>query len=128
MAYVDLDKAPRGPMAAFAAWYSKRRFGMAADPLRAAGRHPGVVMAWGVFELLAERRWRRLDPQLRMLAVHRVSTAIACPWCVDFGTWEGARLGADRDKLAGVVDWRQRGVWWWSSTSRRRGSAACASW
>ena len=107
MAYLDLDRGPRGPVAAFAAWYSRRRFGTAADPLRAAGRHPGVVMAWGAFELLAERRWRRLDAGLRMLALHLVSTSIACPWCVDFGTWEGSKLGIDPAKLAGVADWRR---------------------
>ena len=111
MAYVDLDKRPRGPVAAFATWYSRRKFGKAADPLRAAGLHPGVVMAWGVFEVLAERRWRRLDPHLRVLAVHRVSTAIACPWCVDFGTWEGSKLGVDADKLAGVADWQRNGAY-----------------
>jgi alkylhydroperoxidase family enzyme len=106
MAYVDLEKRARGPVAAFARWYSRRKFGEVADPLRAAGRHPGVAMAWGAFELLAERRWRRLDPGLRVLAVHRVSTAIGCPWCIDFGTWEGSRLGVDPAKLAGIGDWR----------------------
>ena len=106
MAYVDLEKRSRGPVAAFARWYSRRRFGEVADPLRAAGRHPGVAMAWGTFELLAERRWRRLDPRLRMLAVHRVSTAIGCPWCVDFGTWEGSKLGVDPAKTAAVAHWR----------------------
>jgi AhpD family alkylhydroperoxidase len=110
MAYVDMEKRARGPVAAFARFYSRRRFGTVADPLRAAGLHPGVAMAWGTFELLAERRWHRLDPRLRMLAVHRVSTAIGCPWCVDFGTFEGSRLGVDPAKLAGIGDWRHGGL------------------
>lgn len=106
MAYVDIEHRPRGVVGRFSLWYSRRRFGRAADPLKAASLHPGVVMAWGVFELLAERRWHRLDPELQTLAVHSVSGQIGCPWCIDFGYFEGVERGIAPERLAAVAEWR----------------------
>lgn len=106
MAYLDIETRPRSVLGRFSLWYSRRKYGRAADPLKAASIHPGVVMAWGTFELVAERRWRRLDLELRTLAVQRVSAQIGCPWCIDFGYHEAAAHGIDLDRLAQVSQWR----------------------
>ncbi len=111
MAYVEFPDHPRGVLARFSLWYSRRKYGETADPLRAAGCHRGVLMAWGVFELLAASRWHRLDPALKALALQRVNTQIGCPWCVDFGYWEGVEHGVDARKLGAVSDWRDATVY-----------------
>lgn len=111
MAYIEFPGHPRGVLGRFSLWYSRRKCGEASDPLRAAGRHRGVLTAWGVFEFLVASRWRRLDPALRALALQRVNTQIGCPWCVDFGYWEGVEQGIDPRKLSGVSNWRDAAVY-----------------
>lgn len=106
MAYLEFPDHPRGVLGRFSLWYSRRKYGETADPLRAAGLHSGVLTAWGVFELLAGSRWRHLDSGLRALALQRVNTQIGCPWCVDFGYWEGIEHAVDAGKLGAVSNWR----------------------
>lgn len=106
MANIVLAQRPRSLLGRLAFWYSRRRYGQVLDPLRAASRHTGVLMAMGAVELAAERTWGRLDPQLRALALQVVSGQIACPWCVDFGQWEGEQHGRDSRKLSEVAAWQ----------------------
>ena len=53
MPYVELPDRPRGLVRRFAWWYSRRRFTAAVDPVRAAARHSGVLLAMGAFEMVA---------------------------------------------------------------------------
>ncbi len=105
MARIPLDTRGRGPVVALLARYSKRRFGRVLDPLAVAAHHGGVLAAVLALES-GVRRWRRLSPTLRCLAVMAPGAAIGCSWCMDFGYWEAHHLGVDAAKIRDVGRWR----------------------
>jgi alkylhydroperoxidase family enzyme len=106
MAHVQLaDKADRW-VAKAALRYSRRRFGRVVEPVAAAAHHSGVLLAMGVLETAAERGWRRLDQDLRWLAIQAAAMEIGCSWCTDFGYYEGMRQGTDPAKVREVMCWR----------------------
>jgi alkylhydroperoxidase family enzyme len=107
MAHITLPDRPDGLLRRLAWWYSRRRFGQVVDPVRAAARHPGVLMAMGTLEMVAGRGWRRLDPHLRSLAEQAVAGRIGCSWCMDFGYYEGIQQGVDARKVRDVPRWRE---------------------
>src|SRR6185437_12953653 len=47
------------------------------------------------------------DPVLSELAVLASAARIGCSWCMDFGYWEGHRLGISPEKLRAVPFWRE---------------------
>ncbi|MFE4798665.1 hypothetical protein ACFRFL_27195 [Streptomyces sp. NPDC056708] len=66
--------------------------------LRAAAHHTGVLWAGLRFEL-AVGCWKKLDPQLKTLAVMSSAATVGCSWCTDYGYWENHRPGMDPRKL-----------------------------
>jgi alkylhydroperoxidase family enzyme len=44
---------------------------------------------------------------LKELAVMAAAARIGCSWCMDFGYWEGHKLGIAPEKLRAVPSWRQ---------------------
>ena len=52
------------------------------------------------------RRWKKLDPTLRWLAVQATGMQIGCSWCVDYGYYEGMHHGIDPAKVRAVGSWR----------------------
>ncbi|MFF3125366.1 carboxymuconolactone decarboxylase family protein [Streptomyces sp. NPDC057908] len=74
--------------------------------LRAAAHHTGVLWAGLRFEL-AVGRWKKLDPQLKTLAVMSSAATVGCSWCTDFGYWENHRPGMDPRKLREARVWRE---------------------
>jgi alkylhydroperoxidase family enzyme len=62
-------------------------------------------------EIAADKTWRRLDPQLRQLAVQASAGAIGCSWCTDFGYYEGMQQGIDPNKVREVPRWRESDVY-----------------
>src|SRR5580704_10678617 len=102
MTHIALPDRPRGVLRRCAWRYSRRRFGEVIDPVRAAARHPGVLVAMGALEMSAGRGWRRLDPHLRWLAVQAVAARIGCSWCMDFGYYEGVQQNVDPRKVRDV--------------------------
>jgi AhpD family alkylhydroperoxidase len=103
-ARIPLDP-PRTLLYRLAEWYSRRSYGVVADPLAAMGHNPRVLMTDARFET-SLARWKRLDPTLKALAVMASAVSIGCSWCVDFGYWETTRRGVDRRKMHDVPRWR----------------------
>lgn len=87
-------------------WYSRRTYGKVLDPARALGHHTGVLRANLRFEL-AVGRWKKLDADLKALAVMTSAASIGCSWCMDFGHWENRRRGMDARKIREVPRWRK---------------------
>ncbi|MFB7916838.1 carboxymuconolactone decarboxylase family protein [Streptomyces sp. NPDC056061] len=108
-ARISLD-APRTLLFRAVSWYSNRAFGKVIDPLRATAHHTGVLWAGARFEL-ALGRWKKLDPQLKALAVMGAAATVGCSWCIDFGHWENHRHGMDPRKLREVPVWHESDVY-----------------
>jgi AhpD family alkylhydroperoxidase len=51
-------------------------------------------------------RWKKLDPQLKSLAVMLTASRIECSWCLDFGYYEAHSHGVDAAKIVAVGSWR----------------------
>jgi alkylhydroperoxidase family enzyme len=93
-----------------AEWYSRRSYGVVAEPLAAMGHHPRVLLTDARFET-SLARWKRLDPTLKALAVMASAVSIGCSWCVDFGYWISTQVGVDPAKLRDVPEWRDSDVY-----------------
>ena len=93
-----------------AEWYSRRSYGVVAEPLAAMGHHPRVLLTDARFET-SLARWKRLDPTLKALAVMASAVSIGCSWCVDFGYWISTQEGVDPAKLRDVPQWRDSDVY-----------------
>ncbi|GAA0448446.1 carboxymuconolactone decarboxylase family protein [Streptomyces stramineus] len=96
----------RTPLIRLVQWYSRRAFGKVLDPVMAYGHHRRVLIASSRFEM-AIGRWKKLDPQLKALAVMASAASIGCSWCMDFGYWEHRRHGMSHRKLHDVPVWRE---------------------
>lgn len=106
MAHVTLIDRPRSVIGRLSSFYSRRRFGRDVEPAMAAAHHSGVLVAMGAIETAAELGWRRLDQQLRWLAIQLTSTRIGCSWCVDYGYYEIVNGGMEPEKIRQVANWR----------------------
>ena len=93
-----------------AEWYSRRSWGVVADPLAAMGHNPRVLMTDARFET-SLKRWNTLDPTLRHLAEMATAVSIGCSWCVDFGYWNSTKEGVDPVKMRDVPRWRDSDVY-----------------
>lgn len=111
MAHVPLIDRPKGLLRRYAWRYSRKMFGQVVEPVQAQAHHLGVLLASGALETVVARRWRKLDPQLRWLAIQATSTSIGCSWCVDYGFFEGAQSGVDPRKVRDVPRWRDSTVY-----------------
>jgi len=109
MARISLDP-PRSPLYRLAEWYSRRSWGVVADPLAAMGHNPRVLLTDARFET-SLKRWNKLDPTLRALAEMAAAVSIGCSWCVDFGYWVSTNDGVDPVKLGDVPRWRDSDVY-----------------
>ena len=109
MARISLDP-PRTLIYRLTEWYSRRRFGVVADPAAAMGHNPRVLTSYARFEMAVEK-WHRLDPTLKALAEMASSVSIGCSWCVDFGYWISTNRGVDPVKLREVPRWRDSDVY-----------------
>jgi alkylhydroperoxidase family enzyme len=101
---------PRTLLYRLAEWYSRRTYGVVAEPLAAMGHHPRVLMTDARFET-SLARWKRLDPTLKALAVMASAATIGCSWCMDFGYWVSSQEGVDPAKLRDVPQWRDSQVY-----------------
>jgi AhpD family alkylhydroperoxidase len=109
MARIPLDP-PHTLLYRLTAWYSRRRYGVVADPAAAMGHNPRVLVSYARFEMAVEK-WHRLDPTLKSLAEMTASVTIGCSWCVDFGYWVATNNGTDPVKLLEVPRWRESDVY-----------------
>ncbi len=77
-----IDEVPRGQASLFvrlAYWFSKRKFGKVADPLKVMGRHAWVSFGYGMFEMAAERA-QLVEAKLKDLAQIKAATLVGCPF------------------------------------------------
>jgi alkylhydroperoxidase family enzyme len=107
MPYISLVDKPHGVLGRLAFWYGRRRFGKTVQPLQAAAHHNGLLAAMGAVETAADLSWKALDPDLRWLAIQRVSTSIGCTWCIDYGWYLGHHEGIEPAKVMDVARWRE---------------------
>jgi alkylhydroperoxidase family enzyme len=107
MPYVSLVEKPHGVIGRLAFRYGRRKFGRTVQPLQAAAHHNGLLAAMGMVETAADLGWKALDPDLRWLAIQRVSTSIGCTWCIDYGWYLGHHEGIDQAKVLDVARWRE---------------------
>ena len=104
MARISLDP-PRTLIYRVLEWYSRRVYGEVLEPGRALAHNPRLIVAYLRFER-AVAKLRKLDPVLKEFAVMAAAARIGCSWCMDFGYWEGHRLGIPTEKLRAVAAWR----------------------
>jgi AhpD family alkylhydroperoxidase len=109
MARIPLDP-PRTLTTRLVEWYSRRTFGVVADPAAAMGHNPRVLRS-DLRHEMSLRRWKALDPTLKHLAEMASAVSIGCSWCVDFGYWIGTSTGTDPVKLRDVPRWRESDVY-----------------
>jgi alkylhydroperoxidase family enzyme len=109
MARISLDP-PRTAFYRLAEWYSRRQYGVIADPLAAMGHNLPVMFTDARFEM-SLAKWKKLDPTLKALAVMASAVSIGCSWCVDFGYWETTNRGIDPVKMRDVPRWRDSDVY-----------------
>ncbi len=111
MSRIPLDITRSGWLGRIAATASRRRYGTVLEPLAAAAHQPWVLWANIGNELVVERRWRRLDPALRDLAVVAAASRLGCAWCMDFGYWKTHSEGTlSEAKLQAIPAWRDSGL------------------
>lgn len=105
MAYVPLDPHPPSLLSRVLLRYARRKYGDL-QPTAAAGNHSGVLLANGVLETVVAKRWTKLDPHLKWLAVQASAGAIGCSWCLDYSYYLGVQEGIDPAKVRDVGRWR----------------------
>jgi alkylhydroperoxidase family enzyme len=105
MAHIPLVDQPRGIIPRLSFRYAKRRFGRIVEPVAAAAHHPGVLIAVGALETTIQLGLKKLDPNLRWLAIQMAATSIGCSWCTDYGYYEGMNQGVDPAKVRAVERW-----------------------
>jgi alkylhydroperoxidase family enzyme len=106
MAHIPLVEEPKGIIPRLSFRYAKRRFGRIVEPLAAAAHHSGVLLAVGALETTVQMGLKKLDPNLRWLAIQMAASRIGCSWCTDYGYYEGMNQGVDPSKVRGVERWR----------------------
>jgi AhpD family alkylhydroperoxidase len=90
--------------------YSRRHYGEVLEPAGVYAHSPAVLGASMVLELVVMRTWRRADPVLQELAVHRAAQVVGCAWCIDFGSFLSRRRGTPEAKLTELHRWRESDV------------------
>jgi hypothetical protein len=77
-----IEEVPKGKASLFvrlAYWFSKRKFGKVADPLKVMGHHAPVSFGYGMFEMASERALL-VDARLKDLAQIKAATLVGCPF------------------------------------------------
>ena len=109
MARIPLDP-PRTLLYRLMEWYSRRTYGLVADPGAAMAHNRKVLISDLRWEM-SLARWKTLDPTLKALAVMASAATIGCSWCMDFGYWVSTQEGIDPAKVREVPRWRESDVY-----------------
>jgi AhpD family alkylhydroperoxidase len=102
-------REPRGLLGRLLRWYAVRTYGDVPDNGLVLLHHLPIM--WAVLGL--ERRvarWKRLDPDLKVLAETASAGVVGCSWCLDFGYFAAHSEGLDTRKLREVPRWRESDV------------------
>lgn len=90
--------------------YSRRQFGLEAEPMLAMMHQRKVLTAISRFGLSAHK-WDELDLGVKELASLLVASQIGCSWCMDFGYYLSRTNGMAIEKLEQVLSWRESTVY-----------------
>jgi AhpD family alkylhydroperoxidase len=90
--------------------YSRRQFGLEAEPMLALLHNRKVLTAIARFEMRVAK-WSRLEDGLKELAQLSVASQIGCSWCMDFGYYLSRTNGMPIEKLEQVSRWRESDVY-----------------
>jgi AhpD family alkylhydroperoxidase len=90
-------------------WYSRRTYGDVLDNGLALMHNRPVLWAVLRFEQRVAK-WKRLGPDLKVMAEMTTASRIGCSWCMDFGWYAAHSAGLDTSKLAEVPRWRDSDV------------------
>ena len=90
--------------------YSRRQFGLEAEPMLAMLHQRKVLTAVTRFGM-ASQKWSTLDDGLKELANLSVATQIGCSWCMDFGYYMSRTNGMPIEKLEQVTRWRESEIY-----------------
>ncbi len=76
-----IEEMPRGGglLVKVAYWFSRKRFGKIADPVKVMAGHFWVLFGSGAFEMAFERS-KKVDARLKELALIKVAAMVGCPW------------------------------------------------
>jgi alkylhydroperoxidase family enzyme len=107
MANVALVDNRKGVIPRLGRAYARRKFGQSVQPAQAAAHHSGVLVAMGALETAVEKGWKKLDPELRWLAIQATSGRIGCSWCIDYGYYLGMHTRIDPRKVRAASAWRE---------------------
>ena len=91
--------------------YSRRQFGLEAEPMLAMLHQRKVLTAISRFGMSAQKKWTTLDSGLKELASLSVASQIGCSWCMDFGYYLSRTNGMPIEKLEQVMSWRESTVY-----------------
>lgn len=98
-------REPRGLIGRLLSWYSVRTYGDVLDNGLVLLHHKPMLFAVLGFERRIAK-WKRLDPDLKVLAQAASAGVIGCSWCMDFGYFAAHSEGLDTSKLHEVPRWR----------------------
>jgi len=100
---------PNGLFGRLVTFYSRRTYGDVLDPGLAMWHNKPMLRTVLRFER-GVARWKRLDPDLKILAEAASAAMIGCSWCMDFGYYVAQSQGLDLAKLSEVPRWRDSTV------------------
>ena len=100
---------PNGLFGRLVTFYSRRTYGDVLDPGLAMWHNKPMLRTVLRFER-GVARWKRLDPDLKILAEAASAAMIGCSWCMDFGYYVAQSQGLDLAKLSEVPRWRDSAV------------------
>jgi hypothetical protein len=75
----EMSEGRGGLLVKVAYWFSLRRFGKIADPIKVMCHHLWVLLGSGAFEMAFERA-KKVDTRLKELAQIKVAALVGCPW------------------------------------------------
>lgn len=104
LARISIEQ-PAGLFGKIIGWYSRRTYGQALDNGYVMAHNKPVLFGVAMFEQRVGK-WKKLDPNLKAMAVMAVAVQIGCTWCVDFGYYLAHSEGQDVSKLQDVPNWR----------------------
>jgi AhpD family alkylhydroperoxidase len=78
--------------------YVRRLLGQEAVPFNVMAHNPRFLLPYLLMSVFAQGK-SRLDPQTRLLAIHRVSELNGCSWCLDYGEATADKMGISQSKL-----------------------------
>ena len=100
-----LPPGQAGPLTRMMYRFAKRRFGEVPEPFAVAARHPRLLMANAVHEMLLQSGSKTLPASGRELAVFWTARTVGCSWCVDFGSMLQRLDGLDVDRLKHIDEY-----------------------